>query len=360
MDNYCKKCLLPVNYLGLKISEGGICHHCQNYESIVYLGTEKLKEMIREPLSRNKSQKYDCVIGFSGGRDSSYILWYAVNVLGLKPLAVFSDDLFIPDVAYENLKNATRILCVDLKIVKHNYLKKCLKHHLNAWIKRPVAETLMFINVGERLGYETLVEKEAIKQGVKLIIGGRSPIQSEEKYKTDIIKINNRGGRLSWVLGYIKQVFLNPMLSSNLYCLKIQFLEFINAYLKKRLLEKNEIVTIHPFYEYVQWSEVEIEKILFDKLEWKIPTGAKTSNRIGCEIDTLRQYLYYRILGYNDQNVDLSGMIRDGQITREIAKAKLDKSVDIPRDYITYILTKSGVNACEFMRVLDDKYPQKK
>ncbi len=357
MKDFCKKCVLPIDYLNIKLDENGICQWCRDYKQIDYLGADTLLKDIQEPLSRNTSKKYDCVVGFSGGRDSTFILWYVVKILKLRPLAVFSDDLFIPEFAYDNIKNTAQVLGVDLKIIKHNYLKKCVKHHLSAWIKRPVAETLMFINVGERLGYETLVEQEAIKEGVKLIFGGRSPIQSEETYKTDIMKINHKGGRFSWFLGWCKQVLLNPALIMNPYCLKLQYLEFMITRKKEKLIKKNNLEIIHPFYKYVRWEEKTIENVLFNELQWKLPEGAKTTSRIGCEVDTLRQYLYYRILGYNDHNIDLSVMIRDKQISREEAIVKLQEAQNIPVEDIKMILTKAEIDAEKFMKILDEKYP---
>lgn len=357
MKDFCKKCVLPIDYLNIKLDENGICQWCRDYKQIDYLGADTLLKDIQEPLSRNTSKKYDCVVGFSGGRDSTFILWYVVKILKLRPLAVFSDDLFIPEFAYDNIKNTAQVLGVDLKIIKHNYLKKCVKHHLSAWIKRPVAETLMFINVGERLGYETLVEQEAIKEGVKLIFGGRSPIQSEETYKTDIMKINHKGGRSSWFLGWCKQVLLNPALIMNPYCLKLQYLEFMITRKKEKLIKKNNLEIIHPFYKYVRWEEKTIENVLFNELQWKLPEGAKTTSRIGCEVDTLRQYLYYRILGYNDHNIDLSVMIRDKQISREEAIVKLQEAQNIPVEDIKMILTKAEIDAEKFMKILDEKYP---
>ena len=355
---YCKKCLLPDTYLGIKLDENGICQYCNSYSHKEYLGPEVLKKVISDPLQRNNSSKYDCIVGFSGGRDSTYLLWYVVNVLKLRPLAVFSDDLFIPQIAIDNMYRTCQILGCDLKVIKHDNLKKCIKHNLTAWIKRPVAETLMFINVGERIGYETLVEEEAIKQGVKLIFGGRTPIQSEEQYKTNLMKIGNSGGRISWILGWIKQVLLNPYLAMSLTSLKVQYKEFMVKKTKARLLKRNNIVMIHPFYDYIEWKETVIEDILFNQLDWKIPKDAKGSGRFGCEVDTLRQYLYYRILGYNDQNIDYSGLIRNGQLTREQARLKLVSSQNISDDYIRSILIKAGVNADSFMRTLDKKYPR--
>lgn len=360
MKNYCKKCLLPDDYVNIELDNNGVCQHCRNFKLTDYLGAEKLKELIKNPLSLNKSSKYDCIVGFSGGRDSTYLLWYIVKVLNLKPLAVFSDDLFIPEIALKNIETTCRVLGVELRAIKHDYLKKCLRHHLTAWIKRPVPESLMFINVGERIGYETLVELEAIKEGVNLIFGGRTPIQSEEKYKTEVMKINHRGGIFSWIAGYLKQVILNPSLALNLYCLKIQYKEFMIGKWKEKLIKDNNLTIVHPFFEYIHWNEKEIEDILFNELKWESPKGEKQTGRIGCEVDSLRQYLFYRTLGYNDSNVDLSVLIRDGQLSRTEAAKKLEIALDIPDDYIIYILNKAGVNSSKFMSKLDKKYPKNK
>lgn len=355
----CTKCLLPTDYLNIKINKDGVCNHCLSFQETNYLGDKKLLEVIQGPLSLNSSKKYNCVVGFSGGRDSTYLLWYVVKVLKLKPLAVFSDDLFIPEIALENIRNTCKVLGVDLRAIKHDNLKKCITHHLNAWIKRPVPESLMFINVGERIGYETLVELEAIKEGVKLIWGGRTPIQESEKYKTELMKINNTGGKTSWILGYLKQVSLNPSLALNLFCLKTQYKEFKVRNWKQKLIRENNLTIIHPFYDFVHWKEEEIENILFNDLGWQAPEGKTNTARFGCEIDTLRQFLFYRTLGYNDTNVDLSYLIRDGQLTREEGQVKLDESLDISEDYIKYILNKAGVDENKFINKLDKKYPKK-
>lgn len=358
MKKYCIKCLLPTDYLNIKIDNTGVCQHCRDFKTTCYKGGEKLTEAISAPLCLNKSNKYDCVVGFSGGRDSTYLLWYLVKVLNLRPLAVFADDLFIPEIALENIQKTCNVLGVELRSIKHEYLKRLIKHHLESWIKRPVPETLMFINVGERIGYETLVELEAIKEGVHLIFGGRTPIQSAEKYKTEIMLLGNKGGKLSWVGGYLKQVLLNPSFLLNIFSLRIQYKEFMVSKWKQKLVKKNKLTIIHPYYEYIHWNEKEIEKVLFNELNWSSPKGEKQTSRFGCEIDTLRQYLFYRTLGYNDTNVDLSVLIRDGQLTREEAAEKLETGLDIPDEYIKYILTKAGVKADIFMSKLDKKYPK--
>lgn len=374
MQTECVKCLLPSNYLNIKFDEQGICQYCRRYSQPDYLGKEELLKVIQEPLSRNTSKKYDCIVGFSGGRDSTYLLWYVVKKLKLRPLAVFSDDLFIPEVTINNIRTTCEILEVDVKHVKHDNLKKCVGHHLKAWIKRPVPETLVFINVGERMGYENISEKEAVKQGVKLIFGGRTPVQVIQQYKsalilfdkgrkrkdgiTDLDEVmeNHKTEKLSLLKGYIKQVILNPSLIMNYNCLRTQYEEYKMMKEKEQLIQEHDLVTIHPFFNYVHWKEDELEEVLFNDLNWKLPEGKKTSARIGCEVDTIRQYLYLKTLGYNDSHVDLSYLIRDKQITKEEAKSKLKESIAFEDDDIIRIINKTGVNGQKFIRKLKAKY----
>jgi len=358
MVHYCKKCLLPENYLNIKMDENGVCNHCNSFKPVNYLGKEKLIEDIKPILARNTSKKYDCIVKFSGGRDSTYLLWYIVKELKLRPLAIFSDDMFIPELMIENMKTTCDKLGVELRIIRHEYLKKCLPHHLKAWIKRPVPESLMFLNVGERIGYEKLPEEVAIKEGVCLIFSGRTNSQKIELYKTNLMKIGNKGGKFNWIIGYIKQVLLNPSLALNLFCLKTQYNEFQVLKWRNQLTKKYGIEMVNPYFNHIHWDEKEIEKVLFEQLDWKTPKGSKNSSRWGCEADTLRQYLFYRTLGYNDTNVDLSYMIRDGLISREEALVKLESSVNISEEYIKYIVNKAGVDADKFMEKLDRKYPK--
>ena len=75
-----------------------------------------LKERITSILSsqRNRNKKYDCVVGFSGGRDSSYVLWYVVKKLGLKAIAYSADNCYVPEVAMRNMKKHTGAGMCDL------------------------------------------------------------------------------------------------------------------------------------------------------------------------------------------------------------------------------------------------------
>jgi hypothetical protein len=142
----------------------------------------------------------------------------------------------------------------------------------------------------------------------------------------------------------------------NYTALKTQYAEFTNKRRTKKVLEKNSIMRINPYNGYVRWVERDIEDVLLNVLNWKRVPGMESTARVSCEIDTLRQYLFLRTLGYNDRNVTLSEMIRDGQLSRKEALIKLQKERHIPRQIIAEIVGKAGVESTYFFERLDKRY----
>jgi hypothetical protein len=102
----CTRCILPENYPGIIFNEEGICNYCITYKEREYLGGEALKEKIKASLETksDRNDNYDCVLALSGGRDSTYLLYYLVKVLNLRVLAYFIDNGFIPEQTKQNVK----------------------------------------------------------------------------------------------------------------------------------------------------------------------------------------------------------------------------------------------------------------
>ena len=70
----CTHCVLPGHYPGIEFDGAGVCGHCQSHKSWEYLGEERLHRLLDS--FRDKGKEYDCVIGLSGGKDSSYLIHY--------------------------------------------------------------------------------------------------------------------------------------------------------------------------------------------------------------------------------------------------------------------------------------------
>ena len=85
-----------------------------------------LRKKILSHLKNNENRDYDCVLGFSGGRDSSYLLYYLVTVLNLRVLAFAVDNGFIPEQTITNVERISNLLNVDLVIEKKIIYKNVL------------------------------------------------------------------------------------------------------------------------------------------------------------------------------------------------------------------------------------------
>ncbi|MDD4218263.1 MAG: hypothetical protein PHZ24_13130, partial [Bacteroidales bacterium] len=123
----CNRCVQDSTVPGIKVDENGVCNFCKMHdkmETIFPNGEEgqRIIGAINDKIkTRGKGKKYDCVIGVSGGRDSSYLLYLAVKKWNLRPLAVHFDDGFDNPVAVENMNKAVKKLEVDLRTITSNW-----------------------------------------------------------------------------------------------------------------------------------------------------------------------------------------------------------------------------------------------
>jgi hypothetical protein len=344
----CAKCILPANYAGISFNEKGICNFCERYKSPRYLGEERLKKDVFTILNENKHKSYDCVVGLSGGRDSTYLLWYIVNVLKIKPLAVFVDSKLIPETTVSNVKKTVNLLGVDLKIRVHEFLEKSVKHFLMAWLKNPDPATLITLCTGCRYGMRSMINEETAKRNIPILFEGGTPFE-KGYFKKNLIS-TKRKNSLSFILGYGKKLIYNPSLISNLSCLKIQINEYITL---ANMTRKLSYVRILPFTKYFRWEEKKIEDTLKSELKWERYPGLESSYRGDCEVGVVRQFLYNKMLNYNDKEDHLSWLIRDNQITREEALTRISKEKETKVEIIGKAFEKLGIDYSEYIDILE-------
>ena len=116
----------------IKFDENGVCDHCKNFEESIKpnwttgsVGKEKLDKIVDQIKKDGKAKEFDCIIGISGGIDSSYLLYYAKEVLGLRPLAFSVDTGWNLNVAVENIEKIVKGLGLELntEIINWNEMK---------------------------------------------------------------------------------------------------------------------------------------------------------------------------------------------------------------------------------------------
>lgn len=123
MDNHfklCTQCVMDTTDPDIIFDENGVCNHCSNYYKqgqIFFTAKEEkykaLDKLTAEIKKKGRDKPYDCVIGVSGGVDSTYVA-YKVKELGLRPLAVHLDNGWNSELAVSNIERTMKVLGIDL------------------------------------------------------------------------------------------------------------------------------------------------------------------------------------------------------------------------------------------------------
>ena len=113
----CNRCLMDETAQPIIFDAKGNCNYCEEFlednDTDSEVDASLLPSLVNEIKRKGKNKKYDCIIGVSGGVDSSFVLLQAVTA-GLRPLAVHLDNGWNSDLAVTNIDNLTTKLGVDL------------------------------------------------------------------------------------------------------------------------------------------------------------------------------------------------------------------------------------------------------
>lgn len=328
----CTRCVLPETYPFISFDDQGVCNYCNNYEKQTFLGRDALEEILSK--YRSKNGEPDCILGFSGGRDSCYALHILKNEYGMNPIAYTYDWAMVTDLARRNQAKVTGKLGVELIIraadihTKRRYIRK----NIYAWLKRPqlgvvplfMAGDKMFYYYGRQLRQET---------GIKLTIFGAGQQFEQMEFKTGFCGVdqtlqNNTKlyhfdglNKLRLALWYSKEYLLNPSyINESLFDSIFAFYaSFIN---------KDDYLYL---YRYIPWDEKEIEHVLKSEYGWE--SDAKFGHnqwRMGDGHTAFIDYIYYTIAGFSEFDVFRSHQIRQDVLSRDEA-IELIKKDNQPR-----------------------------
>lgn len=112
----CNRCTLPSNFRNIKFDRNGICNFCHEHDKYIekFRRFSLAKKLFLEQINSNKGRyRYDCAVGISGGKDSTYVLYKLVTDYNLKVLAITFDNNFLNDIALANIKKIVDMLGVD-------------------------------------------------------------------------------------------------------------------------------------------------------------------------------------------------------------------------------------------------------
>ena len=327
----CTSCLLPETFPFIEFDNKGKCNYCRNYKQKNQEQTiDNLLKLI-EPY-RRKGVETDCLIPFSGGRDSTYSLHFVKKELGLNPIAFTYDWGMVTDLARRNAARVCGKLGVENIIVAANIHQKRenIRKNVLAWLKSPHLGMVPIFMAGDKYFFH--YSNKILQQlNLELSIWGSNPLENTDfksgftgikpnfdKKRIDDLKVMNKIN-LSFYFG--KQYIMNPDYFN--HSLLDTFGAFKSRYLTKRF-------GYIQLFDYIKWDESKIDSLILNEYNWEKSIDTKSTWRIGDGTAAFYNYIYYTIAGFSEFDTFRSNQIREGQLTREKALALVNEE-NIPR-----------------------------
>jgi len=333
-NKICTRCLMDDTVKGISFDEKGECTFCKIHDELENkypLNDEtphRLKLIIDKIKKDGKGKKYDCIIGVSGGRDSTYTLHNAVN-LGLRPLAVHFDNGWNSEIAVQNIKSATDILGVDLHT------------HVADWEEfKDLQRSFLFASVPDAevptdWVIFSVLFAEAAQYDVKYIVHGHSfrtegttPLTwtyMDGKYVQDV---QRRFGKLKL------KSFPNMSMSKYIYY---------------SLFKKINQIRILYYYHY---NEKEVLRVLEEELGWKNYGDKHHESKYTA---FFQAYILTRKFNIDKRKLHYSAKVRNGQLTREQAIEVIKKDPYTGgMESLDYCLKKLDLSYEEFDKIMNE------
>lgn len=336
----CTNCVMDTSDSKITFDDKGVCDFCNDYyENILpdwkrgMEGKAELKRISRQIRKAGKGKKYDCMIGMSGGVDSSYLCYIAKEVMRLRPLVYCVDTGWNLNVAVENIERVVKALDLDMytEVVDWREMRDLQLAFFKAQVPYQDLPQDHAIFAG--------LYNYAVKHGIRYVLTGannateciRPPI--EWVYQNDLTFMKD-----------VHKKFGTVPLKTFPMCSMIKY-RGCYAYLcgMKRVAPLN----------LVDYDKEKSKKFLQDRFGWQPYENKHYENVFTRWYEG--HYLPHKF-GYDKRRVYFSNEILAGTMTREEALAELEKEAYPPRQQQEdkeYIAKKLGISVAEFERIID-------
>ena len=310
----------------------GVCNHCTDAIKLLHPAITKterarrLEELVKEMKDKGRKNQYDCIIGVSGGVDSTYVAWL-VKELGLRPLAVHLDNGWDSELAVSNVEKVIRRLGIDLytyvldweefRNLQLSFIKASVPH-----CEHPTDHAIV-----------SILYKIADKYKVKYILSGSN-------LSTESVSVKSwSGGQMDWK--YIKNVHKRYGTA------KLKNYPHVSGAGLFYYRKVKRIRTV-AILEYIDYNKQEAIEFLQKELGW-IYYGGKHYESLYTKF--FQTCILPEKFHIDKRKTHLSALICSGEMTREEALAALRKEIISPaqrNEDKEYVCKKLGIAEKEF------------
>jgi N-acetyl sugar amidotransferase len=338
----CKKCVLDTTAVYIKFDEEGICDSCRTYERMAAKYIDIAPEIKKRELDfivnkikrRGKKHTYDCILGLSGGVDSSYLAFFAKQ-LGLRPLIVHFDNGWNSEMAVKNIENIVSKMNYDLNTYVINWDE--FKELQLAYLKSSVVDT----EVPTDYLIFAVLNKLAAKFNIKYILSGYNfstefgmPKGWNISNKFDTVNLNN----IYKKYGRIK---LRNFPKFGLY----------KRYYYEKLLGIETVALLN----LIEYNKKQVKELIKKELGWQ-DYGGKHHESIFTRF--YQDYILPKKFNIDKRRTHWSALICSGQATREEALADLEKqpySIELQNQDREFVIKKFDLTEQAFENIMQAK-----
>ncbi len=303
MHKICSNCVLDTTITKIKFNKDGICIFCQNYEKKQINKTNEIKLENLFQKIKSKKKKYDCLIGVSGGTDSSYLVHLVKTKYNLNPLLLHVDAGWNSNESANNIEKIVDKLDCDLitKVVDWDEMKDLQMSYLKAQVPNldAVQDHVFF---AELYNY-------AFKNKIKYVFTGAN-------YSTEFIR-----EPLEWAYhaSDLKQI---KDIHSKFGNIKLDKIPLCDIFKNKFIYRFIHGINVISPLTFISYNNKIVKNILINDYGW-IPSAQKHhESRFTAFFES---FWSYEKFGFDKRKIHFSNLILSNQMTRNEALEKLKK-----------------------------------
>ena len=342
-SNYgiCSRCVMDTSDSAIQFDANGICDHCHDFDTNVApnwhtdeIGKEQLRADIENIKKLGQGKDFDCILGMSGGADSSYLLHLAVKEFGLRPLVFHVDGGWNSDLAVSNINVMIDKLGLDLYTEVINW------EEMKAFQIGFFKSGLPGVDIPQDHAFIATLYNFAERHNIGYILNGgnistecvRNPLEWLY-YGTDMLQ-----------LGYIRKKFVSNSMKT------YPFSSVLRHKIYLRYVKRMKV--IKPL-NHMPYIKAEAMEFLEREYGWTPYPQKHFESRF---TKFFEGYWLPKRFGYDTRRVQYSSLILTGQMLREEAIRRLSNpalSDDEIRKDFSYIASKLGIEESELQYYLD-------
>jgi N-acetyl sugar amidotransferase len=335
----CTRCIMDTSDPWITFDDQGVCNHCRYFDTQIKPlwfpneeGKRRLDKIAEEIRAYGARREYDCIIGVSGGVDSSYLLYVAKELMHLRPLAVHVDAGWNSEIAVRNIENLTKGLGIDLYTYVVDWEE--MRDLQVAYLRSSLANQ----DVPQDHCFFAKLYETAVKNDIKYVLTGSN-------YATESIlpKAWGYNAKDATQLRAIHKRFGTRPLKT------FPIAGLFTSYIYYPYIRRLKIVAPLNFLPY---NKEEAIKLLSERFNWVYYGGKHFESRW---TKFFQSYYLPVKFGYDKRRAHLSSLIVSGQITREEALKEIESlpyDEGTIEDDIKFVAKKLELSVDEFKALM--------